>query len=101
VTTEVMLALLAVSVVVAFGVPYVLRAPGRRLRRRFVALGTLKGRRKAEIIRAAGEPATVTILPDGRSLLQWRATGYHIALVFEKNGVCFGVTHEYGRRRVV
>ena len=94
-----MVALLVGAVVISFGVPYVFRAPGRALRKRFVALGTLKGRKRAEIIRAVGQPASVTPLPDGRTLLQWRATGYHIALVFEKNGTCFGVTHEYGRRR--
>jgi len=82
----------------AIVVPYVFRAPGRALRKRFVALGVLKGRTRKEIVKAVGEPATETVLPDGRTLLQWRATGYHIALVFEKNGRCFGVTHENGRR---
>jgi hypothetical protein len=81
-------------------VPYVFRAPGRALRKQFVALGRLKGMTRKEIVKAVGQPATVTTLPDGRTLLQWRATGYHIALVFEKNGRCFGVTHENGRRVV-
>ncbi|HYO44269.1 MAG TPA: hypothetical protein VES19_13820, partial [Candidatus Limnocylindrales bacterium] len=68
------------------------------LRKQFVALGSLKGRTRREIVKAVGEPATETALPDGRMLLQWRTTGYHIALVFEPNGRCFGVTHENGRR---
>ena len=84
----------------AIVVPYVFRAPGRALRKQFIGLGTLKGRTRKEIVKAVGEPATETTLPDGRTLLQWRATGYHIALVFEKNGRCFGVTHENGRRVV-
>jgi hypothetical protein len=94
------IALIAVVVaaMAAFVVPYVYRAPGRDLRRRFIALGSLKGRTRRDIVKAVGEPATETTLPDGRTLLQWRATGYHIALVFEKNGRCFGVTHENGRR---
>ena len=79
-------------------VPFVFRAPGRALHKRFVALGSLKGRTRKEIVKAVGQPASETPLPDGRTLLQWRATGYHIALVFEKDGRCFGVTHENGRR---
>ena len=84
----------------AIVVPYVFRAPGRALRKQFIGLGTLKGMTRKQIVKAVGEPATETTLPDGRTLLQWRATGYHIALVFEKNGRCFGVTHENGRRVV-
>jgi hypothetical protein len=90
--------LLAAAAAVALGVPFILRTPGRTLRRRFVALGSLKGRPRREIEKAVGPAAQVTELPDGRTLLQWRAMGYHIALVFEKNGRCGGVTHENGRR---
>ena len=89
---------LVVAALVAIVVPFVFRAPGRALRRQFVALGSLKGRTRKEIVKAVGEPAIETPLPDGRTLLQWRATGYHIALVFEPNGRCVGVTHENGRR---
>ncbi len=89
---------LVVAALVAIVVPRIVLAPGRALRRRFVVLGSLKGRTRREIVKAVGEPATETPLPDGRTLLQWRTTGYHIALVFEKNGRCFGVTHENGRR---
>ena len=89
---------LVLAALIAIVVPYVFRAPGRALRKRFIALGTLKGMTRKEIVRSVGEPGTETPLPDGRTLLQWRATGYHIALVFEKNGRCFGVTHENGRR---
>ncbi|MCJ7711878.1 MAG: hypothetical protein MUQ32_13730 [Chloroflexi bacterium] len=89
---------LVAATAAAVVVPIVFRAPGRALRKRFIALGTLKGRTRKEIVKAVGQPATETTLPDGRTLLQWRATGYHIALVFEKNGRCFGVTHENGRR---
>jgi hypothetical protein len=93
----VLLALL-VAMAIALAVPLIARTPGRALRKRFVALGTLKGRTRKEIIKAVGQPSIETELPDGRTLLQWRATGYHIALLFEKNGRCFGVTHENGRR---
>ena len=96
--TEIALVALVLAGAVAIVVPYAFRAPGRVLRKRFVALGTLKGRTRKEIVKAVGQPASEAVLPDGRILLQWRATGYHIALVFEKNGRCFGVTHENGRR---
>jgi len=91
---------LVVAGLTAIVVPYVFRAPGRALRKQFIALGMLKGMTLKEIVKAVGQPATETTLPDGRTLLPWRATGYHIALVFEKNGRCFGVTHENGRRVV-
>jgi hypothetical protein len=96
--TQLALVALVLAALVAIVVPYVFRSPGRALRRQFVALGSLKGLRRAEIVKAVGEPAIETPLPDGRVLLQWRATGYHIALVFEPNGRCVGVTHENGRR---
>ena len=94
----VVVVLLIVAAALAVVVPWVFRAPGRALRKRFIALGSLTGRTRREIEKAVGPAAQETPLPDGRTLLQWRATGYHIALVFEKNGRCFGVTHENGRR---
>jgi len=96
--SEIALIALVAAAAVAIIVPYVFRAPGRALRKQFVSLGTLKGKTRREIVKVVGQPATETPLPDGRTLLQWRATGYHIALVFEQNGRCFGVTHENGRR---
>lgn len=92
--------LLVGAALVAIVVPYVFRAPGRALKKQFVALGSLKGRTRKEIEKAVGPASQETALPDGRILLQWRATGYHIALLFEKNGRCVGVTHENGRRVV-
>ncbi|HYO41728.1 MAG TPA: hypothetical protein VES19_00895, partial [Candidatus Limnocylindrales bacterium] len=68
--------LLVVAALVAIVVPRIVLAPGRRLRKQFVALGSLKGRTRREIVKAVGEPATETALPDGRMLLQWRTTGY-------------------------
>ncbi len=65
-----------------------------------MALGKLPGKTRREIEKAVGPAAQETPLPDGRTLLQWRAMGYHIAIVFETNGRCVGVTHENGRRIV-
>ena len=96
--TAVVVVLLVMAAGVAIVVPYVVRGPGRALRKRFVALGSLKGKSRKEIERAVGPASQETALPDGRTLLQWRATGYHIALIFGTNGRCDGVTHENGRR---
>jgi hypothetical protein len=96
----VVVGLLVAAALVAIVVPYLFRAPGRALRKQFVALGSLKGQSRKAIESKVGPAAQETPLPDGRILLQWRATGYHIALIFEKNGRCVGVTHENGRRVV-
>jgi len=98
--TAVAIIALVLAAGVAIVVPYLYLSPGRALRKRFVGLGALKGRTRREIVKAVGDPSQETALPDGRTLLQWRATGYHIALVFAKNGRCDGVTHENGRRVV-
>lgn len=90
--------LLVLAAGTAIIVPWVYRRPGRALHRRFVVLGSLKGRTRREIEKGVGPASQETPLPDGRTLLQWRAAGYHIALMFEKNGRCVGVTHENGRR---
>lgn len=69
-------------------------APGRSLQRKFVGMGTLAGKSKDEIIAVVGAPNSISALPDGKAILQWMATGYHIALIF--NGeVCEGVSHEF------
>lgn len=69
------------------------KAPGNELARKFAAAGTLAGKTKTEIIELVGPPNGFTGLADGKTLCQWMATGYHIALRF--NGeVCEGVTHE-------
>lgn len=69
------------------------KAPGQSLNRRFVQLGQLKGKSKTEIISAVGPPNAVSQIAD-RELLQWMATGYHIALIF-KDDECLGVSHEF------
>ena len=70
------------------------RVPGRRLQRKFQRLGVLKGQRKSVILAYAGPPNAVSALPDGGTLCQWQATGYHIALIFHDD-ICDGVSHEF------
>jgi len=69
-------------------------APGRSLQNKFVGLGTLVGKSKHEIIAEVGAPNSISSLPNGKTILQWVATGYHIALIFNGD-VCEGVSHEF------
>jgi hypothetical protein len=69
------------------------KAPGNALARKFAAAGKLAGRTKGEIIALVGTPNSVSGLPNGKTLCQWMATGYHIALRFDGE-ICDGVTHE-------
>jgi len=73
------------------------RAPGASLQQKFVKLGTLKGRPEADIVAAVGPPQSRGVAAGGY-LLQWMATGYHIALRFDAQGICQGVTHEFKSR---
>ena len=69
-------------------------APGRSLQSKFIGLGTLAGKSKEEIISVVGAPNSISLLPDDKTLLQWMATGYHIALIFNDD-ICEGVSHEF------
>lgn len=72
------------------------RAPGRALAVKFKNAGDLKGRTKEEIITAVGsKPSSVSAQPEGKTLLQWQVSGYHIALRFGADGRCEGITHEF------
>lgn len=68
--------------------------PGRAMARKFADLGQLAGKTKTEIIWAVGNPTSFSAMADGKSLLQWQETGYHIALLFSGEK-CDGVTHEH------
>ena len=69
-------------------------APGRSLQNKFVNMGTLTGKSKNVIISIVGSPNSISALPDGKVVLQWMATGYHIALIFNDD-ICEGVSHEF------
>ena len=69
-------------------------APGRALQRRFMSLGDMRGMTRAHIESVVGTPNSFGALGGGQILLQWMATGYHIALVFEDD-ICQGITSEF------
>ena len=65
---------------------------------KFASLGVLQGKLKDEILAVVGPPSSVSAMNDGKSLLQWQhiseAGGYHIALLFDHEDICEGITHE-------
>lgn len=75
------------------------RAPGTLLQNKFANLtkdtgGVIAGKTYSEIVAACGAPSSVSPTGDGGKLCQWMATGYHIALLFDANNVCVGISHE-------
>ena len=69
--------------------------PGRALHARFLSLGNMAGRTAAEIIAVVGQPSSVSSMAFGQTLMQWQATGCHIALLFAANGRFVKVTHQF------
>lgn len=87
-----------VAIVVVLAVSGVLgavaKAPGRLMQKQFQTLGELRGKRFAEIEKKVGSPTAISVTPDSGTVKQWIASGYHIALVFDKDDLCQGVSHE-------
>jgi len=75
------------------------KAPGSVLQSKFANLtkdsnGVIVGKTYDEIVSACGAPSSVSPTGDGGKLCQWMATSYHIALVFDAENVCTGISHE-------
>lgn len=96
---------IVVSVVVGIValVGYMLLSTGMNLgpsnlKHRFIGAGNLIGRSQADIIKVVGQPNSVSTAGNGGTLLQWQrqseTSAYHIALLFDAQGRCAGVTHE-------
>jgi hypothetical protein len=69
--------------------------PGRELHARFLALGNMSGKTSDQIIASVGRPTSIGSLARGNVLLQWQATGCHMAILFDANGRFVKVTHQY------
>lgn len=72
-------------------------APGRKLHKKFEDLGDMTGKTKQEIVDVVGPPSSVSELAGGKTLLQWQATGCHMAIRFAGD-VFDGITHDHVRR---
>jgi hypothetical protein len=70
-------------------------APGRALLGRFIALGDMTGKTSTQIRAVVGHPTSRSSIANGQTLLQWQATGYHIAILFDANERFEKITHEY------
>ena len=55
---------------------------GSDLAWKFFALGKLTGKSATEIIAGVGRPTSRRSMANGQTLLQWQATGYRMALLF-------------------
>lgn len=73
---------------------FFVKIPGYILNQRFCSLGTLTGKSLKEIVAKVGGPQSVSAMGDGTILRQWQATGYHIALLFDKDDICLGIANE-------
>jgi hypothetical protein len=71
-------------------------APGRELHARFIAVGDMTGKTGDQIIAAVGAgPTSISSMAQGMTLLQWQATGCHMAILFGPDGKFVKVTHQY------
>ena len=60
----------------------------------FVRMGNLIGLTMYQITANVGPPDSKSLIGN-KILLQWIRPGYHMALLFDQNGVCLGIQHEY------
>lgn len=72
----------------------VVKAPGVDLQQKFSSLGVVKGKTYAEIVNVVGTPSAQSAMGNGIRLYQWQATGYHIALLFDSDDICLGISSE-------
>jgi|ERR1039458_2855718 hypothetical protein len=77
-------------------VPIDIFAQGRALNGRFITLGNMIGKTADEITAYVGPPTSRSLMADDYLLLQWQATGYHIAILFDAKGRFVKITSEYG-----
>ncbi len=70
------------------------KTPGALLQNNFASLGVLKGKTLQEIEKVCGKPNAISSLGNGQILRQWQATGYNIALLFDENDICLGISSE-------
>lgn len=77
----------------------IVRASGTNLANKIAGVqntngGKIAGVPYSEIVAECGPPSSVSSMGDGTTLKQWQATGYNIALLFDENDICIGVSSE-------
>ena len=68
-------------------------APGRELHARFMSLGEMSGKTLDDVVSVVGPPSSSSSIAFGHTLLQWQATGCHVALLFDRNNQFVAVRH--------
>jgi hypothetical protein len=66
---------------------------------RLRSLGNIVGMTSAEIVAIMGTPNGRSAAGAG-TLLQWLQPGYHVALRFDANDRCEGITHSFANRTI-
>jgi hypothetical protein len=64
------------------------------LQERLVTLGNMTGKTATEIIAVLGTPTSRSSIRNDQVLLQWLATGYHIAILFDAEERFVRITHQ-------
>ncbi len=75
---------------IIYGYP---KSQANALRQKFVNLGTLQGKTRAQIEAVAGKPSSWASLIGNKSTYTWSTSRYHITLRFNGD-ICEGVTSE-------
>ena len=65
----------------------------RKLGNKFDQIGNLQGRTLEEIVGVVGPAKSRGAQAFGQELHQWILPPFHVALIFDHNGVCGGITH--------
>jgi hypothetical protein len=68
--------------------------PGGALNKKFVALGSLTGKTKAEIVARVGQISAQTVNPDNSFTCTWAAGNYAITVQFDTNQRAQKIIHE-------
>lgn len=80
------------------GIVFIVRGKGASIQAKMVSLGTLSGKSYSEISAVVGPANSVSSRADASGnkviLRQWIAPSYHIALLFDQNDICLGVSSE-------
>lgn len=71
----------------------IVQAPGAALHKQFEKLGNLQGKSLDEIIAACGKPQSISPV-EGGTLYQWISSGCHMALLFDEDNKCLGITQD-------
>ena len=60
-------------------------SPGRELHARFKSLGDMSGKTLDDIVSVVGPPFASSSIAFGHTIIQWQATGCHVALLFDRD----------------